>query len=189
LLAKALTTSKLIYAYIDVNSGFIVIDSASSGVTEDILSMLRRSLGSLPCTALNPVLNPSVVMTDWLNAGTYPQLVNIDMDAVFKSVDDEDKSVIRCKHQEMFCDEIIGHLTAGKMVASIALTYNDRMSFMLDDTLTIKKLKFLDAVYDDVSVDDIETPEQRFDADFAIMTGELTPLINAVISWFGGIVE
>jgi len=188
LLPKALTTSKLTYAYIDVKGGFIVIDTSSSGVAEDLLSLLRKCLGSLACVPLNVKNNPSTVMTDWF---LYPRtrqdlMVTIESDVVLKSLD-ESKSVVRCKNQDLFHKEILGHFEACKQVTSLALTYDSRLSFTLDDTLAVKKLKFLDAVHADLSHDDIETPEQRFDADFAIMTGELTTFINAMIGWFGGI--
>jgi len=187
LLPKALTTSKLTYAYIDVKGGFIIIDTSSSSVAEDLLSLLRKCLGSLACVPLNPLLNSSVIMTEWLTTQTAPSFTSIEFDVVLKSID-EDKSVIRCKNQEMFCDEIRTHLDAGKQVTSLAIGYYDRLSFTLDDTLTVKKLKFLDAVHADLS-HDAETPEQRFDADFAIMTGELTQFINAMIGWFGGLLK
>lgn len=188
LLPKALTTSKLTYTYIDVKGGFIVIDTSSQGVAEDVLSLLRKCLGSLACVPLNTLLNPSMIMTEWLTTQTAPSFTSIESDVVLKSVG-EDKSVIRCKNQEMFCNEIRTHLDAGKLVTSLAIGYYDRLSFTLDDTLAVKKLKFLDAVHADLSRDDIETPEQRFDADFAIMTGELTTFISAMIGWFGGLVE
>jgi len=189
LLPKALTTSKLTYAYIDVKGGFVVIDTSSSGAAEDVLSLLRKCLGSLACVPLNPLLNPSMIMTEWLaqRQSSSPDLMSFDGDAVLKSVDEE-KSVIRCKNQDLFCYEIQNHLSAGKLVTAISLTYDNRLSFTLDDTLAVKKLKFLDAHYDGM-YDNAETPEQRFDADFAIMTGELTAFIGAMIGWFGGLVE
>lgn len=189
LLPKALTTSKLTYAYIDVKGGLIVIDTSSQGVAEDVLSLLRKCLGSLACVPLKTSAMPTLIMTDWINNGTdNPDLIEFDGDAVLKSVG-EDKSVIRCKNQELFTDEIQNHLSAGKLVTAVSLTYDNRLSFTLDDTLAVKKLKFLDAVHADLSHDDIETPEQRFDADFAIMAGELTAFISAMIGWFGGLVE
>jgi len=189
LLPKALCISKLTYAYIDVKGGFIVIDTSSSGVAEDLLSLLRKCLGSLACVPLNVKNNPSTEITNWVyNSIECPDLLHVESDAVLKSID-EDKSVIRCKNQDLFHTEVQGHLDAGKQITSLALTYDDRLSFTLDDTLVVKKLKFLDAVHADLSHDDIETPEQRFDADFAIMTGELTVFISAMIGWFGGLVE
>jgi len=189
LLPKALTTSKLTYAYIDINGGFVVIDTSSQGVAEDVLSLLRKCLGSLACVPLNTSAMPTLIMTDWINNGTdNPDLIEFDGDAVLKSVG-EDKSVIRCKNQELFTDEIQNHLSAGKLVTAISLTYDNRLSFTIDDALAVKKLKFLDAVHANLSHDDIETPEQRFDTDFAIMTGELTAFIGAMIGWFGGLLE
>jgi len=188
LLPRALTTSKLTYAYIDVKGGFIVIDTSSQGVAEDVLSLLRKCLGSLACVPLNTNDTSAFVMTDWVNSGNIPNFISIEYDAVLKSVGDE-KSVIRCKNQELFCSEIKNHIGAGKLVTSLAIGYYDRLSFTLDDTLAVKKLKFLDAVHAELSHEDIETPEQRFYADFAIMTGELTKFISAMIGWFGGLVE
>ena len=47
LLPLALTKSKKAYGYVDKDKRFIIIDTASNSVAEDVLSLLRKAPGSL----------------------------------------------------------------------------------------------------------------------------------------------
>ena len=73
------------------------------------------------------------------------------------------------------------HIAAGKLPTKLALSWDDRVSFLLTEGLQIKKLTFLDAVLDGKGKDD-----GGFDADVAIATGELTKLIPDLIEALGG---
>jgi recombination associated protein RdgC len=57
-----------------------------------------------------------------------------------------------------------------------------RVSFVLTDTLQIKKIAFLDGVFDATS----QEKEDSFDADTAIATGELRQLIPELLAALGG---
>jgi recombination associated protein RdgC len=64
------------------------------------------------------------------------------------------------------------------VVERLAVTYNDRMSFALCDDLGIKKLTFADVVQEEAIDMEAEDAVARFDADFAIMLGDLRALVN-----------
>jgi recombination associated protein RdgC len=63
------------------------------------------------------------------------------------------------------------------------MSWKDRVSFMLTDTLQIKKISFLDLAFEGR-----DTPEkdEAFDADAALATGELCKLIPELIDGLGG---
>ena len=42
----------------------------------------------------------------------------------------------------MESEEIQNHLAAGKQVTKLALAYEDKFSFLLDDKLTIRRIRF-----------------------------------------------
>jgi len=64
------------------------------------------------------------------------------------------------------------------------MTWNSRVSFVLTDTLTLKKIKLLDVVLENSSPAD--GADDSFDADIAIATGELQHLLPDLIDALGG---
>jgi len=63
----------------------------------------------------------------------------------------------------------------------LAMTWDDRVSFVLTEGLQIKNITLLDAVMDGNSKDD-----SGFDTDVAIATGELSRLLTELIEALGG---
>ncbi|MGV8287284.1 recombination-associated protein RdgC, partial [Pseudomonas aeruginosa] len=51
----------------------------------------------------------------------------------------EDGGVVRCKRQDLTSEEIQLHLTAGKLVTQLSLAWSDKLSFVLDDKLAVKR--------------------------------------------------
>jgi recombination associated protein RdgC len=57
---------------------------------------------------------------------------------------------------------------------------------VLTEKLEIKRLDFLDVVRDQVGEGDKDDAEALFNAEFALMTGELAHLLPAVVAALGG---
>ena len=96
----------------------------------------------------------------------------------------QEGAVVNCKRQDLQAKEIHGHLTAGKLVTRLALEWQQRLALIIDDELVIRRLQFLDIIANDDVPE--ETPEQRFDADFVLMTAELATFIQRLFQVFGG---
>lgn len=71
-------------------------------------------------------------------------------------------------------------------VSQLALTWDDRISFSLDTSLALRKLKYLEGVTDAAADIDADDAAQRFDADFHIMAAELAGLLDNLMAAFGG---
>jgi len=184
LLPKAFSFSRKTYAYIDPN-GWLIVDAASAKNAEDLLSNLRKCLGSLPAVPVNTVDKPSVIMTQWLASGEVPGDVAIEDECELRSPE-EAGGIIRCKRHDLAVPEIKNHLDSGKQVIKLALNWADRISFVVDETLAIKRLRFLDLIQDQVADIEAEGEVERFDADFSVMSLELANLLPRVLEWFGG---
>jgi len=185
LLPRAFSFSRKTYAYIDPKGGWMVVDAASAKKAEDLLSELRKCLGTLPVKPLTTVNKPVTIMTDWLKNDSAPADINIEDECELRSQDDEG-GIIRCKHHDLMLPEIKNHLDKDKQVIKLALNWADRLSFILDENLAVKRLKFLDLIQDQVTDIEAESEAERFDADFSIMTMELANFLPWLIEIFGG---
>ena len=56
------------------------------------------------------------------------------------------------------------HLNAGKIVVKLAIKYNDRLSCVLSDYVSIRRLKFLDVIQEEAAEVEAEDAAARFPA-------------------------
>ena len=78
-------------------------------------------------------------------------------------------------------------MKAGKQCTRLALTWNDRVSIMLTDTPAIKRERPLDVLTESESGSAAPADaDERFESDFALMTGELAALLAGVVDALGG---
>ena len=184
---RAFVRSSFTWGYIAPSDNLVIVDAASSKKADEFLDLLRQTLGSLPVVPLNTAHSPASVMTQWLqDAASRPQGLELDGQCELRS-DLEEGSVIRCKQQELDADEILGHLETGKQVVKLAVNWQDKLQFILQDDLILKRLRFGDELLDEArdSYAD-EDPMTRLDTDFSLMTLELKRFIPTLTEWLGG---
>ena len=127
-------------------------------------------------------------MADWLAGGEAPSGFTIDRDCELKECSEEKASVRYARHSldgENIEGEVKAHLAAGKLPTKLALTWDERISFILSEKLEIKRLAFLDLLMDQAEKN-AEHASEQFDADFALMTGELARFIPQLVEALGG---
>ena len=186
LLPKAFTKSQNTFAYIDVEAGWMVVDSSSFKKAEDLTSCLRECIGSLPI--INPALKnaPSAVMTQWLQQN--PPIsapLSLGFDCELRESGD-DGGQISIKKQELITDEILAHLDSGMQVSKLALNWDEKQTFVLGDDLIIRKLKFTELIEEKLDEMNAETVAEQFDADFSVMTLSIRELLADLIKALGG---
>ncbi|AWI76277.1 recombination-associated protein RdgC [Parazoarcus communis] len=184
LMPRAFTRRRRLHAWIDPVGGWLAVDAPSQARAEDVIEELRHCLDSFPLTLVRTERSPVSAMADWLAGNEAPAGFSIDQDCELRSVT-EDKAAVRYVRHPLEGDEIKGHLEAGKLPTRLALTFDDRVSFVLTDKLEIKRIDFLDVVRDQID-GQAEDEEALFNAEFALMTGELGQLLPAVVEALGG---
>jgi recombination associated protein RdgC len=188
---RAFTRRHRTWAWIDPERGWLGIDSPSQARAEDLLEHLRKSLDHFPLALLRTQKSPASVMADWLAAGEAPEGFTLDQECELRSIG-EDRAAVRYVHHplegEKLTEEVRGHLEAGKLPIRLALTFDDRLSFVLTDKLEIKRLDFLDVVRDQID-GEADDAAALFDAEFALMSGELAHLFPALVEVLGGELE
>ncbi|HDR1877152.1 TPA: recombination-associated protein RdgC [Pasteurella multocida] len=182
LIQQAFSKYKQTALFIDVEKGLIYIDASSYKTAEDVLALLRKTLGSLPVVPLAFAKEPSLVMTTWLN--DEPTWLVLLEEAEFTGT--TESGLIKCKNQDLNSEEIEKILESDKVITKLSLEWEDNLSFILNEDGTLKRLKFADNVLDkndDILKEDIA---QRFDADFILMTSVLSELTENLLNEFGG---
>ena len=182
LLAQSFTKVSSSYVWIDRDSGVLVVESSSQSYSDQVLTLLVKCLDGFSITLLDTGTSPSACMSSWLtDADTLPAQFTADRDCVLKAVD-ESRASIRYARHALDTDEVRAHIASGKIPALLAMTWNGRVSFVLSNTGSIKKIDFLDVVFE-------SEKDSGFDADAAIATGELKRMIPDLIDALGGEVK
>ena len=184
LLPRAFTRIRKTFAWMNVGAGWLVVDAASEKKAEDVLELLRHSLDTFPLTLLRTERSPMSAMADWL-AGGAPEGFTLDQDFALQSIS-EDKARATFKGHELESTHIAELLEAGNLPTKLAMTFDDRISFVLTDRGALKRIDFLDVIRDQVAADEHEDAQALFDAEFALMTGELLLLLPAIVAAMGG---
>ncbi len=182
LLPRALVRSRLGFAMLAPREGWLLVDASSASRAEELVSLLRNSLGSLPVQPPQLNMPPASVMTGWVSDGRAESFTLGDECELKEPV--EEGGVIRARHQDLTADEIQAHLNAGKQVTKLHLDLEERVQFLLADDFSIKRIKLADLLFDDSA--EMEDEAARLDADFAIIASELLGLINQLVKACGG---
>lgn len=186
MLPQAFSRNRRCYAYLAPQDGVLVVDAGSAKQAEDLASTLRKSLGSLPVRPPAVEQAPAFTFTGWLN-DTLEHPANLVLGNECELKDpSEDGGVVRCKGLDLKADEIRNHLEAGMQVTKLALTWDDNVSFVLDEELGIRRLKFGETLQDQLDDVDADDAAARFDAAFTLMTLELSRLIPGLLEALGG---
>lgn len=181
LLPTALTRRSAMLVWIDLGTGMLMIDTPSRARADDAVTLLIAALptGTEVMHSLT-VDDPSWTMAEWLGSGEAPPRFSVDRECELKSKDGM-KSVVRYGSHALDIDEVRAHIAAGKVPTKLALTWQSRISFVLTDDCQLKKLTFLDGLFAGKT-----NAADAFDADIAIATGELQPLLADLVDAMGG---
>jgi recombination associated protein RdgC len=184
LLPQAFARQSSVWVWIDRESRLLLTDAGSQSKVDDIITSLVSSLPGLSLTLLQTNLSPQTAMTEWLTVkgvDELPPSLSVERECELKSAD-EQKSVVRFTRHNLATEEVRKHITEGKLPTKLALSWEGRVAFVLSETMQLKKINFLEGVFDGTSSE----KEDGFDADVALSTGELRKLVADLIEALGG---
>jgi len=185
LLPMAFTKQSSVTVWIDPKEQRLVLDAGSQAKADEVMTSLIKAVDGLAVVLVNTQTSPAAAMSGWLASHEAPQGFSVDRECELKAAD-ESKAVVRYTRHALDTDEVSQHIAMGKVPTRVALTWNDRVSFVLTEALQLKKVAFLDVVFESAPASPGDRKEDGFDADAAIATGELTPLITDLIDALGG---
>lgn len=187
LLPRAFPQMRKTFVWIDPQAGWFVVDAGSPAKAEEVIDHLRHCLDDFPLKPLHTQLSPQSAMADWLAGGDAPAGFTVDRDCKLKAVGEEKAEVCYVRHPlgDEVGGEIKHHLAAGKLPTQLALTWDERISFVLTERLELKRLAFLDLIKE-AADKNAEHADEQFDADFALMAGELGRFLPQLVAALGG---
>jgi recombination associated protein RdgC len=171
--------------WIDVRSRLAIVGAASAKKADAVVTRLVELLGSgIVLRPLQTELSPAAAMSHWLTTQEAPSGFSIDRECELKQPDSE-KATVRYARHTLEIDEVAQHIGQGKLPTQLALTWAGRVSFVLSESMALKKLKLLDVALEGAGAA-AGTKDDGFDADVAIATGELASMIAGLIDALGG---
>jgi recombination associated protein RdgC len=186
--ARAFTRRSMTRAWIDRDHGLLVVDAAAPAKAEEVVATLRDTISGFSAHLLETEKSPSVSMGAWLMFGDAPGRFQIENDLELQAISDT-KSAVRYVRHPLDGKEVQKHISEGKTPTKLGMSWNDRVAFMLNADMQIKRVQFLDMVKDRAE-QHADAPdggdEERFDIDFALMAGTLSQMLKELIDELGG---
>ncbi|MEY3124977.1 MAG: hypothetical protein RLZZ573_1497 [Pseudomonadota bacterium] len=185
LLPMAFTKQSSVTVWIDPKAQLLVLDCASQAKADEVMTGLIKAVDGLAVQLVNTQTSPAAAMSTWLSTHEAPQGFSVDRECELKAAD-ESKAVVRYTRHALDTEEVSQHIAMGKVPTRVAMTWNDRVSFVLTEALQLKKIAFLDVVFEGSPASPGDRKDDGFDADAAIATGELVQLIPDLLEALGG---
>lgn len=180
LLPQAFTRQSSMWVWIDPQAKLLALDTGAQGKADEVATLLVESLKGFGVALLDTMSSPQAAMAHWLTSQEAPVGFSIDRECELKAAD-ESKAIVRYARHALDTDQVKEHVEHGKLPTKLAMTWHDRVSFVLADSLQIKRIAFTHSVLDQAG------DGGAFDTDVAIATGELRKFIPDLIEALGGV--
>lgn len=182
LMPKAFTRTRQTYGYIDTKHNIAIIDSSAAKRAEDFLTTLRETLGSFPAKPMEVASAPASLMTAWLKKGELPAGWELGLDTELRAADGD--GVLRGRNVDLV-EAFAEHLNAGAQVIKLALIWRERMSLVLAEDFSFKRIKFLDVLQDKLE-EEVDGGTLQAEAALALMGEEMRDVIKELMTQLGG---
>ncbi len=167
--------------WLDRENQLMVIGSCTQSKIDEIITLILQVMPGAAAGLIDTKQSASSAMTTWLmsdDVQALPTNISIERECTLKSTD-ESAACVKFSNHHLATDEVKQHITQGKLPTNLALSWDGKVSFVLTDKMQFKKIKLLDGVLDAQGTD---KHEDRFDADAAISTGLLGPMIQELVN-------
>lgn len=186
LLPQAFVKTRRVDVWWDTRRGLIGINTASRPLAEEVLDLLRETLGSLKVTPLATRTLPVRAMTEWLaEAGSRPAGLELGDTVLLEAKGDD--GVMRGRQLDLDADDVQGFIESGRQATQLGVGIEGLGSLVLTDSLALRQIRFADALIEEADhADDGDDPIARLDTDFIIMAEALAGIVERVTEWMGG---
>jgi recombination associated protein RdgC len=184
LLPRAFSIYRDTRVWIDPVNRWLVIDAAASAKADEVIGLLSKTIDPLPLEPLYVARSPAAAMTDWLAADEAPAGFTVDQDTELRA-SGESRAAVRYVKHAIEAEDVRRHIQAGKQCTRLAMTWADRVSFVLTESMDIKRVAPLDVLKENADAMG-QNDDERFESDWTLMTGELARLLDGLVEALGG---
>lgn len=185
LLPMAFSKQSSVQVWVDPAAGLLLTDAGSQAKADEVMTWLIKAVDGLVVQLVNTQTSPASAMSGWLSTKEPPQSFSVDRECELKAAD-ESRAVVRYTRHALDTDEVSQHIAMGKVPTRLAMTWSDRVSFVLTEALQLKKIAFLESAFEGAASSPADGKDDNYDADVAIATGELRKLIPDLLEALGG---
>jgi recombination associated protein RdgC len=189
LLPRAFTRQGDTLVWLDPTARRLVVGTTTSRLLDLVTTEISEAFdGQLPIAPLHTALSPSVAMGRWLLDREAPAGFTVDQDCVLRAPDDS-RATVRYAHHPLDQSQVVEHVREGKLPLQLALTWADRVSCLLTDGMHLKRLQFPELESEGPQAGGgrrSQGKDDNFDANAALVTGDLTRLLDDLIEALGG---
>lgn len=181
LLPRAFSKLTKIYGYIDTKNHWLVLNTVSTKMTDQFISLFKKTVTE----EISPFDTDKFTssLTPWVKSQDYPGEFGVEHACVLQDPQHETR-IIRCQHQDLFASPIQALLNDGCEIIQLAISWQDRITFVLTKDFTLRSINFQDEIREQVKEMEPETKLQRFDADFYIMSELFNLLLKELMTAF-----
>lgn len=174
LLPRAFHKTRRVSAWIDLKQQWLAINASSEKAADDFTAQLREAVGSLPVLPVGKSISGGTLLTHWFQEPT-SRPEGTELMADLELVMMEDPTVkARYRNLDLDAPEIAHSLESGMRIRQLGLSLNDQCQCVIDDTMTLKRLKFTDSLVEQAS----DSDDPRTDA--LLMSDTLTEWLRAL---------
>lgn len=186
LLPQAFIRRQRVDVWWDMPAGMIAVNTSSRKRAEEALDLLRETLGSLKVVPVATQSLPMRVMTQWLqDPEARPSWLEVGDSVKLAAKGDDGR--VTAKNVDLDTDDMQQLLACGRQASQLSIAIDERVSLTLTDDLTLKGLRFSDALIDEASeTDDDGDAILRLETDFSLMAAALQDVIKLLLTGLGG---
>ena len=168
----AFTKQSAIVVWIDMETRLLFVDAGSQARADEVVTSLVKALDGFAVSLLQTATSAQVRCREWLASSEAPANFSVDRECELES-GDENEAVVKYARHMLDIEEVRQHIDAGKVPTKLAMTWDDRISFVLTESGQIEKISFLDVVFEGAAPSK-SRDDDPFDANAAIATGEMS---------------
>lgn len=182
LLPKALLKSDRISAFYIVADKILAVATPSATNAERLLDTLRAALGSMQAVPLE-YKQPSHSLLTKIFLGDGPREFGLGRECRMKDLSDP-KSTVNWLDMDLGDNSVKTHVKGGLSIDRLGVQFDGLLRCTVDQDLVIRKLR-LEGIEELDDLDD-EDPIARHDAEFTLLCGLTTRLLEALKKNLGG---
>ena len=176
MMKDAYTKTTTLHAFIDMKNGLLVVNAGSFNKAEELLALLRKSLGTLPVVPAFSNIDLEVLLTTWLTSYKAPDGFAIGADAHLEDTCDSGQNVKLAWH-DLKCNEVKAHLESGERVTLLRFEWKERLKFTLKTDGSIKRITYCETLKEENADIPKEEMARKLDADFFLASSEIVQLL------------